>query len=117
MSDIDRFVRVLIDKKREDVEDEFDADVISYYGPIGAWALKPFRLALEGISSEHKRKSRIAIVLNTGTLTKVLRLEIDDYTELPEIRKKISNYHDIMVDNLRKNNFSFLLHARNYLGA
>lgn len=294
MSDVDHFIRYIIDHKREAIEEDFDADVLSYYGPIGSWALKPFRLALEGIAKDDSRmrKERIAIVLNTGggeveavermvemirrwyrevyfivpqmamsagtifcmsgdkifmdytsalgpidpqvqekggnfvpalgyldkfneileksranqlsavefaiaqnqdmallrryeqardlsvdllkkwlveykfkdwtlhrspgpsqgqpvteeekaeraqtiaaqlgdnhlwhshgrmigigTLSKVLRLEIDDYTDLQERRTKISSYHDVMIDHMRKNGMAFMLHARNHLGA
>lgn len=51
-----------------------------------------------------------------GTLSKILRLEIDDYTDDKERRQVINEYHDVMIDYMSKNNIQFMLHARHSLG-
>ncbi|TAL75660.1 MAG: serine dehydrogenasease [Burkholderiaceae bacterium] len=67
MSDLDYFTKYLMDLKRADIEQDFDSDVFAYYGPIGTWALKPFRTALEAMTkNDEQRKERIAIILHTG---------------------------------------------------
>lgn len=55
-------------------------------------------------------------MIGIGTLTKALRLEVDDYTDQVERRKKINSYHDVMIDYMRQKQMTVLLHARHTLG-
>ena len=67
MSDLDYFTKYLLNLKREDIEQDLDADVFAYYGPIGTWVLKPFRTALESmVKEDEQRRRRVVIVLHTG---------------------------------------------------
>ncbi|MGB3425630.1 MAG: hypothetical protein WBF84_16925 [Castellaniella sp.] len=66
MNDVDYFVSFIINRKLEDLETHFEADVLSYYGPIGTWAVKPFRIAIEKVAIDKNKKHRLVVVLNTG---------------------------------------------------
>jgi hypothetical protein len=49
----------------------------------------------------HSHGRRIGI----NTLARALRLEIEDYTDNPELRGKINNYHGLVADYLQRQNF------------
>ncbi|WP_104657425.1 SDH family Clp fold serine proteinase [Ralstonia insidiosa] len=52
-------------------------------------------------------------MIGIETLKTLLRLEIDDYTDDGEKRELINTYHDIIVDYSQRQNWQFVLHAKN----
>ena len=53
-------------------------------------------------------------MIGVSTLTDVLRLKIEDYSDDVELRKKIRNYNEFLIAYIMKENFHFFLHSRNY---
>lgn len=52
-------------------------------------------------------------MIGIETLKTLLRLEIDDYTDDGVKRELINTYHDIIVDYSQRQNWPFVLHAKN----
>jgi hypothetical protein len=55
----------------------------------------------------HSHARRIGI----NTLRNKLRLEIDDYSQIDDLREKINNYHDLITDYMRSQNWSIFINA------
>lgn len=53
-------------------------------------------------------------MINISTLTKFLRLKIEDYSEDVELREKIRNYNDFLIEYILKEGYQFFLHGKNY---
>ena len=52
--------------------------------------------------------------ISAQTLTKVLRLEIEDYSNNPDLKTKIRAYNDFLIDYINQNDHRFFLHSRCY---
>lgn len=66
MRQFDSVIIQALENYREQLETEFEADVLAYYGPISSAMLPSFRNALEQIDTEGTgRKPRLAVFLNT----------------------------------------------------
>lgn len=53
-------------------------------------------------------------MIGIGTLTKIVRLKIEDYSTQTELRTKISAYNSLITDYISKNKNEFFLHSRCY---
>lgn len=53
-------------------------------------------------------------MIGINTLTSLLRLEINDYSDNIELRNLIRNYNDFLVEYINRHNMSFFLHSKNY---
>lgn len=53
-------------------------------------------------------------MIGIKTLTGMLRLKIDDYSDDMERRMLIRNYNDFLVEYIQRHNLQFFLHSRNY---
>ncbi len=54
-------------------------------------------------------------MIGIETLTKKLRLEIEDYTADTKRRDLINSYHDMITDYMQRQNWNFMLHSKNIL--
>lgn len=57
----------------------------------------------------HSHGRRIGI----DTLRSKLRLEIEDYSSINDLREKINDYHDLIVDYMKRQNWSTFINATN----
>ncbi len=57
----------------------------------------------------HSHGRRIGV----ETLRNKLRLEIDDYSSVDELREKINDYHDLINDYMRRQNWTIFINATN----
>lgn len=57
----------------------------------------------------HSHGRRIGI----STLKNMLRLEIDDYSQIGDVREKINNYHDVITDYMRRQNWPIFINTTN----
>ncbi|MFN3998787.1 SDH family Clp fold serine proteinase [Algoriphagus sp.] len=53
-------------------------------------------------------------MINITTLKRILRLEIEDYSENENLRPLIRNYNDFLTEFIARNGFKVFLHNRNY---
>lgn len=53
-------------------------------------------------------------MIGVGTLTKVVRLKIEDYSIQEIFRSKVSPYNALITDYIAKNKHEFFLHSRCY---
>lgn len=53
-------------------------------------------------------------MIGIETLTNFLRLKIDDYSNILELRCMIRDYNDFLVEYIQRNNYSTFLHNKNY---
>jgi hypothetical protein len=53
-------------------------------------------------------------MIGIKTLTELLRLKIDDYSNNMELRTLIRDYNDFLVEYIERHNFKFFLHSKNY---
>ena len=49
-----------------------------------------------------------------NTLTGLLKLKIDDYSDNTKLRTMIRDYHDFLVDFVQRQDFPIFLHSKNY---
>jgi hypothetical protein len=55
-----------------------------------------------------------ARMINITKLKSVLRLEIEDYSNNPDLRNLIRNYNDLLTEFIARNGFKVFLHSRKY---
>ncbi len=66
MRQLDNLIIQSLETAREQLEAQFEADLLGYYGPISSAMLPAFRNALEQIvENGAERKDRLAVILNT----------------------------------------------------
>ena len=53
-------------------------------------------------------------MIGVSTLTKFLRLKIEDYSYDVELREKIRNYTEFLIEYIMKEGYQFFLHSKNY---
>ena len=53
-------------------------------------------------------------MINISKLKSVLRLEIEDYSNSPDLRNLIRNYNDLLTEFIARNGFKVFLHSRKY---
>lgn len=53
-------------------------------------------------------------MIGPGTLTRALRLEIEDYSKDPELSRLIRSYNDFIVEYIARGDFKTFLHSKNY---
>lgn len=53
-------------------------------------------------------------MIGPGTLTRVLRLEIEDYSKDLELSRLIRSYNDFIVEHIARGDFKTFLHCKNY---
>lgn len=53
-------------------------------------------------------------MINITTLKRILKLEIEDYSENEDLRPLIRNYNDFLTEFIARNGFKVFLHNRNY---
>jgi membrane-bound ClpP family serine protease len=52
--------------------------------------------------------------IGINTLTGLLKLKIDDYSDNTKLRTMIRDYHDFLVDFVQRQDFPIFLHSKNY---
>jgi hypothetical protein len=52
--------------------------------------------------------------IGISTLTGLLRLKIDDYSNDVQLRTMIRDYHDFLVEFIQRSEYSIFLHSKNY---
>ena len=52
--------------------------------------------------------------IGLNTLRDVVRLKIEDYTEMSELTEQIRVYNDLMTEFIARDNYSFFLHSRTF---
>lgn len=53
-------------------------------------------------------------MIGPNTLREVLRLEIEDYSENPDLTRLIRSYNDLLVEYIARRDAKFFLHSREY---
>jgi len=53
-------------------------------------------------------------MIDVFTLKRVLRLEIEDYSEDMKLRPMIRSYNDLLIEYIRRSNFKIFMHSRNF---
>lgn len=53
-------------------------------------------------------------MIGVSTLIKFLRLKIEDYSDDVELREKIRNYNEFLIEYIMKEGYQFFLHSKNY---
>ena len=53
-------------------------------------------------------------MIGASTLSKVLRLKIEDYSKNLELRNSILAYSDFITDYIARHDFKSFLHSRSY---
>lgn len=66
MKPIDQLISQELKNKLNDLEEHFQADFLSYFGPIYGGLENLFLELLESLASDGKKKNRLCIVLTTG---------------------------------------------------
>jgi hypothetical protein len=52
--------------------------------------------------------------IGLSSLTGLLRLKIDDYSNNVTLRNMIRDYHDFLLEYIQRGNYTFFLHSKNY---
>jgi hypothetical protein len=53
-------------------------------------------------------------MIGPGTLKRILRLEIEDYSDQLELRRLIRGYNDLLVEYIARSQRNYFMHNRNY---
>lgn len=53
-------------------------------------------------------------MIGPQTLTRVLRLEVEDYSKDPNLQKLIRSYNDFLVEYIARSDYKTFLHGKNY---
>jgi Serine dehydrogenase proteinase len=66
------------------------------------------------ILGDNKIWHSLGRMIGVSTLTKFLRLKIEDYSDDVKLREKIRNYNEFLIEYIMKEGYQFFLHSKNY---
>lgn len=61
----------------------------------------------------HREWNSHGRMIGIGTLKSALRLEIEDYSSITELREAIRAYNDLLTDYMQRQKYDFVLHSKN----